>query len=153
MLSTFSQTAAHADGRFLNDQELQGLEAYVESFSARTQTYQTLSSQANELVLRSLRKLAQTHRQEVVTHSAKCKRDMDFALKEIARAVLLDEPEGFKQDFSLWMENITRAVHTNNAASRAYRCLKAEICTALPGDHAALVTPYLEELITAFSGH
>jgi len=152
MNTVFAQTVREADGRYLTDQELQVLEKYAHSYSTRDRAYQILSEKANTLVVDSLKKLAATHRDEVVNHSGKCRRDMTYALKYIARSVLTDEPEVFRQDFSLWMENITRAVHKGDSATRAYQHLKVEIQAALPKECAALVVPYLDDLITAFSG-
>jgi hypothetical protein len=152
MLTTLNQVLLHADDRFLNDQELRGLENYVQTYSLRQQAYQMLSDQANDLVMQALKQLAQSHRQDVETHGAKCKRDMAYALKYVARAMLMDESEAFRQDFALWMENITRAVHKGNSAAVAYGYLKQEIQKALPAQCAILVTPYLDDLITAFSG-
>ena len=152
MLSTLNQTTAQAYGRFLSDQELQGLQAYVNSFQVRRQAYQLLSQNSETLVIAALKQLAATHYQEVKTYSTKCKRDMDYALKEIAKAVLMDGEEVFKQGFSLWMENITRAVHRGNSAAQAYAYLKAEIIKTMPEDCAALVVPYVDDLIMSFGG-
>lgn len=152
MLATFNQAVHQADGRFLSDSELQELESYIQSFSARSQAYKFLSDNADTLVIQSLRQLARTHRQEVQSHSAKCRRDMSYALKEIAKAVLMDESEAFKQEFSLWMENITRAVHKGDSAARAYACLKEELKKSMPPQSVNLVVPYVDELIQAFSG-
>lgn len=152
MLTTFNQTIQQADDRFLSDSELHALEAYVQSFAVRQQTYQLLSQHADELVIGALRQFAQTHRKDVEADGAKCKRDMAYALKYIARAALMDEADAFKQDFALWMENITRAVHKGDAAAKAYGCLNQVIQAKLPNQCAAIVTPYLEDLIMAFSG-
>jgi hypothetical protein len=152
MLATLQNTTVQADGRFLNDQELHGLQTYVQSFRARLATYQFLSQQSEALVIAALQQLAKTHRQEVQTHSAKCKRDMSYALQEVAKAVLTGDPEVFRQGFSLWMENITRAVHKGNSAARAYNCLKVEIQKEMPAECAALITPLIDDLITSFSG-
>lgn len=151
MLMTLNQVVLHADDRFLSDQELRGLESYVQTFTLRQQAYQILSHQADELVMKALKQLAQSHRQDVEAYGAKCKRDMAYALKYIARAMLMDEAEAFKQDFALWMENITRAVHKGNSAAIAYGYLKQAIQHAMSAQCAALVTPYLDELMTAFS--
>jgi saccharopine dehydrogenase-like NADP-dependent oxidoreductase len=152
MLATLHNAAVQADGRFLNDEELRGLQTYVQSYKTRLATYQLLSQRGEALVMAALRQLALTHRQEVQTHSSKCKRDMSYALQEIAKAVLTGDPEVFRQGFSLWMENITRAVHKGNSAARAYTCLKAEMQKELPAECAALVVPFIDDLITSFSG-
>lgn len=151
MLANFNQTLMQADGRFLNDTELQELQTYAQSFSTRQTAYQVLSNKGEALVVAALRQLATTHRQEVQTHGAKCKRDMSYALKEIAKAVLMDDSEVFQQGFALWMENITRAVHTTNSAAQAYTCLKAVVNEAMSAECAALVVPYIDDLITSFS--
>lgn len=151
MLTTFNQAVLQADDRFLDDEELRGLENYLQTFSTRQQAYQIISAKADELVMQALQQFAKTHRCDLQANGVKCKRDMAYALKYIARAVLMAESDVFKQDFALWMENITRAVHKGNAAAIAYGCLKQEIQTVMPAHCAALVTPYLEDLIQAFS--
>lgn len=152
MNSTFVATLHQADGRYLSDQELQPLETYCRGFGQRQQTYQLLSAQAETLVMQSLQRLAQTHRSTVQEHGPKCKRDMAYALSCIAKAVLSDETAGFQEDFVLWMENITRALHKGESAARAYGFLKLEIEERFPSPCAALVVPYLDNLIAAFSG-
>lgn len=151
MLANFNQTVMQADGRFLNDPELQALQTYAQSFSTRQTAYQRLSKNSEALIIAALRQLATTHRQEVQTNGAKCKRDMDYVLKEIAQAVLMGDSEVFQQGFALWMENITRAVHTTDSAAQAYTCLKVVIKQAMPADCEALVVPYIDDLITSFS--
>ena len=152
MLANFNQTVIQADGRFLNDAELQELQTYAHSFSTRQAAYQILSQKGEALTISALRQLAANHRQEVQTHGAKCKRDMNHVLQEIAKSVLMGDPDVFREGFALWMENITRAVHKNNSALQAYTHLKAVVNQEMPATCAALVVPYLDELITAFSG-
>ncbi len=152
MLTTLHTATVQTDGRFLDDEELRGLQTYIQSYKTRLATYQLLSQKSEALVIAALRQLAMTHRQEVQTHSAKCKRDMSYALQEVAKAVLTGDPEIFRQGFSLWMENITRAVHKGNSAARAYSCLKAQIQKELPTECAALVVPFIDDLVMSFSG-
>jgi hypothetical protein len=151
MNSTFVESAHQADGRYLSDQELRPLETYLETFATRMEAYQTLRDNADSLVMQSLRRLVQTHRRVVQEHGGKCKRDMTYALGYVARAVLSDETTAFQQDFLLWMENITHALHKTESATRAYSFLKQEIQDTLPAPCAALVTPYMDELINTFS--
>ena len=151
MSTTFGRTLLQAEGRYLDDKELQGLEHYLQTFALRNQAYQLLTSHANELVVQALRQLAVTHRTAVETHSSKCKRDMSYSLKCIARAVLLDEQDFFQQDFVLWMDNITHALHKEDSAAQAYRNLRSEIQKILPTPCVALVIPYVDQLVEAFS--
>ena len=152
MNSTFEATLLEADGRYLHDEELAPLEAYRASFALRLKTYELLRDQADALVIDALRGLIATHRQTVQTHGQKCQRDMTYALSFIAKAVLVDEAQEFQEEFALWMENITRALHKGESSAKAYRLLKQAIQTKLPEACAKLVAPYLDDLILAFSG-
>ncbi|MDA0674211.1 MAG: hypothetical protein O3C67_10970 [Cyanobacteria bacterium] len=151
MKRTFTTTLREADGRYLSDNELDPLETYWSSFAIRAQTYQLLRDQADTLVLQALRRLAQTQRATVQTHGQKCQRDMAYALSCIAKAVLTDEAQDFQEDFALWMENITHALHKGESAAQAYGFLKQAIQAQLPETSAQLVMPYLDDLIMAFS--
>ncbi len=151
MNNSFASTVQQADGRYLSDQELSPLETYSNSFAMRVEAYQTLRDNADSLVMQSLRRLVQTHRQVVQEQGAKCKRDMTYSLSYVARAVLSDEATAFQQDFSLWMENIIYSVQKNEPASQAYGFLKQEIQNTLPPQCVNLVTPYMDELISVFS--
>lgn len=151
MNSTLIEAMQQAEGRYLNDQELQPLEQYLESYQARHQAYQLLRDNAEVLVHRALRRLNQTHRRAVQEYGAKCKRDMDYALSYVAKSVLSNEAKGFREDFALWMENITRALHKGESSAQAYTYLKQEVQEALPSTCAELVTPFIDDLITAFS--
>jgi hypothetical protein len=152
MNSTFEATLLEADGRYLSDAELDPLEAYRSSFAVRLKAYELLREQADALVIDALRGLIATHRQTVQTHGQKCQRDMTYALSRIAKAVLVDEAQEFQEEFALWMENITRALHKGESAAQAYRLLKQAIQAKLPGACTKLITPYLDDLILAFSG-
>jgi hypothetical protein len=151
MNSTFFDVTQQADGRYLSDQELQPLETYLNTFATRVEAYESLRDNADSLVMQSLRRLVQTHRRVVQEHGAKCKRDMLYSLSYIARAVLSDDETAFQQDFLLWMENITHALHKTESATRAYGFLKQEMQDTLPPQCAALVIPYMDELINTFS--
>ncbi|MDA0267446.1 MAG: hypothetical protein O2890_06935 [Cyanobacteria bacterium] len=151
MNSSFVEAAHQADGRYLSDQELRPLEMYLTTFATRMEAYQTLRDNADSLVMQALRRLVPTHRRVVQEHGGKCKRDMAYTLSYVARAVLSDDTNAFRQDFLLWMGNIAHALHKSDSSSEAYGCLKQEIHDTLPPQCAVLVTPYLDELINTFS--
>jgi Phycobilisome protein len=152
MNHTLLTSIQQSDGRYLSDLELRPLAQFVASFDTRLKTYTRLKEDGEGLVLGALRQLmAGSHCQVVQEHGAKCQRDMLYTLECIAKAVLLDNPDGFMDEYVVWMQNITRALHKEDSAIAAYHHLQTEILAALPETSAQLVNSYLDKLIQAFS--
>nr|WP_242024885.1 hypothetical protein [Leptolyngbya sp. FACHB-60] len=74
---------------------------------------------------------------------------MLYTLECIAKAVLLDDPDGFMEEYVVWMQNITRALHKQDSAIAAYRSLQVEVRAVLPEASAQLINSYLGKLIQA----
>lgn len=140
-----------ADGRYLDDDELQPLEHYTRSFVLRFNTYTLLQEHSQQLILNTLRRLIQTHRKTVQENGNKCQRDMAYTLECVAKAILLDDAPGYVESYVLWMQNITRALHKETSAVEAYRLLQTEVAATLPADSASLVNEHLEHLVVAFA--
>ncbi|MBD2111002.1 MULTISPECIES: hypothetical protein [Cyanophyceae] len=147
-----STSIRESDGRYLSDSELRPLAQFVASFDTRFKTYTRLRADSETLVLNTLRQLmVSSYRDVVQVHGAKCQRDMLYTLECIAKAVLLDDPDGFMEEYVMWMQNITRALHKQDSAIVAYRSLQAQVLTALPETSAQLINSYLDKLIQALS--
>jgi hypothetical protein len=145
------ETIKESDGRYLSDLELRPLAQFVASYETRFTTYATLKEKAETLVLNSLRRLMQTpHRKVITEHGSKCQRDMTYTLQCVAQAILLDDAQGFMEDYVLWMQNITRALHKENSAIDAYRALQQEVAATFPAEGALLINNHLDKLIQAF---
>ena len=141
-----------SDGRYLSDAELRPLAQFVASFESRFKTYTRIKDEGEGLVKAALRQLMTTeHRLVIQEHGGKCQRDMLYTLECIAKAILLDNPDGFIEEYVMWMQNITRALHKESSAIDAYRSLQTEITAALPQEAAQLINGYLDKLITAFA--
>ncbi|WP_035987115.1 hypothetical protein [Leptolyngbya sp. KIOST-1] len=140
-----------SDGRYLSDLELRPLAQFVTSFDSRFKTYTELKAEGEALVLKALRRLIVSHRAAVEEHGSKCQRDMLYTLECISKAILLDNADGFMEEYVVWMQNITRALHKEDSAIAAYRSLQTEIVTTLSPESAQLVNGYLDKLITAFA--
>lgn len=139
-----------ADGRYLNDIELRPFDDIAEAFQSRISAYLYLKDHSKELVLNALRRLIQTpHRQVVQEHGAQCQRDMTYTLEYIAKGLLLHDEDGFMEEYLVWMQNIIRAFHRQDACVVAYRLLKEEVRTSMPGDQCNMVMMYLDKLIDA----
>lgn len=141
-----------SDGRYLSDIELRPLAQFVASYETRFTTYAVLKEKSEALVLGSLRRLMQTsHRKVITEHGSKCQRDMLYTLQCIAQAIILDDSQGFIEEYVLWMQNITRALHKESSAIDAYRALQQEVSATFPAEGSLLINNHLDKLIDAFS--
>lgn len=140
----------NADGRYLTDAELRPFDQMMDAFQTRVSLYNQVRDHGKDLVLNTLRRLMQTpHRQVVQEHAQKCQRDMLFTLEYISKGILLHDEEGFMEEYLVWMQNIIRAFHRQSACVVAYRLLKDEVRTTLPGDQSNLMVLYLDKLTEA----
>ncbi|TVQ12496.1 MAG: hypothetical protein EA368_03810 [Leptolyngbya sp. DLM2.Bin27] len=136
-----------ADGRYLTDLELRPFEQMADAFETRVSLYNYTRDHGKELVLKALRRLMQTpHRQVVQEHGQQCQRDMLYTLEYISKGILLHDEEGFMEEYLVWMQNIIRAFKRQSACVVAYRMLKEEVRTTLPGDQSNLMMLYLDKL-------
>jgi gluconate kinase len=102
------------------------------------------------LVLNTLRRLMQTpHRQVVQEHGQQCQRDMLFTLEYVSKGILLQDEDGFMEDYLVWMQNIIRSFKRQSACVVAYRLLKEEVRSTMPGDQSNLMVLYLDKLTEA----
>jgi hypothetical protein len=139
-----------SEDRYLNDIELRPFDDFVDAFTTRLNAYNHIKQHNKEMVLNSLRRLLKTpHRNVVQTHGQLCQRDMMYTLEYIAKGVLLHDEDGFMEEFLVWMQNIIRAFHRQDACVVAYKLLKEEVRASMAGDQANLITLYLDKLIDA----
>ena len=140
-----------ADGRYLNDNELQPLQDYLTTFAVRVETYNLLGTHAEVMILQTLQKLAQTDRATIQQHGDKCKRDMNYVLQSAALAILKDDEEGFTEQLVMWMQNIMTALNKEAQSAKAYQMLQEVVALHFPKDNARLVNRYLELFVTALT--
>jgi len=140
-----------ADGRYLTDHELKPIEHYLNSYHLRHETYALLQAQSDSLILQTLRRMTQTHRQEIQTHGDKCKRDMSYVLNFAAGALLQDDEAGFQERLVLWMQSIMRSLNKEAQSMYAYRELQKLINETMPPESAILLNHYLDIFIEALS--
>jgi hypothetical protein len=152
MNNALSEAIQKSEDRYLSDIELRPFDDFVDAFSTRLNAYTYIKQHGKELVLNSLRRLIKTpHRNIVQTHGQQCQRDMLFTLEYIAKGVLLHDEDGFMEEFLVWMQNIIRAFHRQDACVVAYKMLKEEVRSTMVGDQANLVVLYLDKLIDALA--
>ncbi len=140
----------NADGRYLTDAELRPFDQMTEAFEVRVTLYNYVRDHGQTLVLNTLRRLMQTpHRQVVQEHGQQCQRDMLFTLEYVSKGILLQDEDGFMEDYLVWMQNIIRSFKRQSACVVAYRLLKEEVRSTMPGDQSNLMMLYLDKLTEA----
>lgn len=150
---TLERAIAEADGRYLDIQELMPLERYMQSYSARLETYQYLRENSDKLVLYALRKLAQEHPDLIQQHGARCKYDMTEVLRYIALSILKDDEIFFREQVMSWLDTVLVAHKRTNNCVTAYRALQAAIVAAFPASAVNLLRPYLEIVLESLQSH
>ncbi|WP_017301857.1 hypothetical protein [Nodosilinea nodulosa] len=139
-----------ADGRYLSDAELRPFDQMMEGFQTRVSLYNHVRDNGKELVLNALRRLMQTpHRQVVQEHAQQCQRDMLYTLEHVSKGILLYDEDGFMEEYLVWMQNIIRSFNRQSACVVAYKMLKEEVRTTMPGDQSNLMLMYLDKLTEA----
>ena len=142
-----------ADGRYLEAQELQPLEDYLQTYATRLETYQQLREHSEKLVLLALRKFATTHPELIQQHGGRCKYDMTEVLRYIALSILRDDEIFFKEQMMVWLDTILLAHKRNSHCVVAYRNLQEAIAVNLPAPCANLIRPYLELISQSLQSH
>ncbi|MDX2228759.1 MAG: phycobilisome protein [Leptolyngbyaceae cyanobacterium bins.349] len=150
---TLDQNILDADGRYLDSQELQPLEQYVQSYATRLDTYQQLRDHSEKLVLMALRKLATTYPELVQQHGGRCKYDMSEVLRYIAIAILRDDETFFKDQMMVWLDTILLAHRRQAQCGQAYRNLQEAIATSLTPAAMNLIRPYLDVITQSLQSH
>lgn len=150
---TLARNIVEADGRYLDAQELQPLERYVQSYTTRLETYHLLREHSEKFVVFSLRKFANTYPELIQQHGGRCKYDMTEVLRYIAIAILRDDELFFKEQMMVWLDTILLAHKRNTHCSLAYRNLQDAIAASLPATSANLVRPYLELILQSLQSH
>jgi hypothetical protein len=150
---TLEKNILEADGRYLNSQELNSLEQYLQSYKVRLETYQQLRDQSDKLVLQALRKLAQAYPEIIQQHGQRCKYDMTEVLRYIAVSILRDDEVFFKEQMMSWLDTILLAHRKTSQCTIAYRALQEAINSSFSSASSSLVRPYLDIVLQSLQSH
>jgi hypothetical protein len=142
-----------ADGSYLDFQGLQSFEHYVQSYTARLETYHNLRDRSPALIVQALRKFAQTHLDLIQKHGQRCQYDMTEVLRYIALSILRDDQAFFKEQVLSWLDSILVAHKKNSYCPIAYRYLQDAIDANFPASNSSLIRPYLDAVITTLQSH
>ncbi|MGQ9838370.1 MAG: phycobilisome protein [Cyanobacteriota bacterium] len=148
MLTQLHKLSIAADGRYLRDDEMQFMEAYLASFDLRLSAYQKIQDAEPQIIrdvemkMRSLDPYLLMR--GVEDFSNKWKADTVRVLRLSALAMLLDDEERYKERFLYWFQTLMRAFRTQRSCEATYRFLQEVMANYLTHDELNLIKPILE---------
>ncbi len=149
MNRTLDIRVGDVDHTYLNDTEIFNLERFANSFSIRTKTYNLMRDHADEIVVKTLRLLAQQYPELLQKQLQRCKYDMSNVIRYISLSVLRDDEVFFKETLMDWLANIINSYQVAKECSVAYRLLQNVFEEVLPTESSALIKPYTDLAISA----
>jgi len=147
MNRTLDEKIGVVDRVYLTDTDLVNLERFANSFSIRVKTYNLLRDHADEIIVQSLKLLAQQYPELVQKQLQRCKYDMSNMIRYTSLSVLRDDELFFRETLMDWLANIINSYQIGKECSTAYRLFQTVIDKMLPAECAALVKPYSEMAI------
>jgi len=148
MNRTLDEKVGVVDRVYLTDTELGNLERFASSFSIRVKTYNLLRDHSDEIIVQSLKLLAQQYPELVQKQLQRCKYDMSNMIRYTSLSVLRDDELFFRETLMDWLANIINSYQIAKECSTAYRLFQTVIEKMLPPECAALVKPYSEMAIS-----
>lgn len=148
MLTNVRELVHKTDGRYASDQELQFMQTYLATASLRFRVYQKIQKAETEIINQVLKELNTYHPGIFIVNSqdltAKWQRDTVRVLRYAATALLIDDPETFKEKMLLWFQTIMRAFGVQKNCQVTYSTLYRVIQQYLTPEEAQLMLPLIE---------
>lgn len=148
MLSNVQALVQSTDGRYASDHELLFLQRYLSSVGLRLRAYQKIQGAESQIIAEVMARLVakkpdvfQVGGQDL---AAKWQRDTVKVLRYSAIALLLDDPDRFKEALLLWFQSIMRAFGAQESCQLTYATMQEVITPHLNTEELQLFLPILE---------
>jgi hypothetical protein len=148
MLTEVQALVQATDGRYASDQELMFFQVYLASVSTRLRAYQKIQAAEQQIINQVMVRL-KAQKPDVFwvggqDLEAKWQRDTVRVLRYSAMALLLDDPERFKDAMLLWFQTIMRAFGAQESCRLTYAAMQAVMPQYLNAEEMRLFLPILE---------
>lgn len=148
MLSQLHKLSVEADGRYATDPELSFLQSYLQTVRIRLSAYQKIQAAEGEIVQQVLHKINAIDpsllQQGAVDLTPKWQRDTARVLRYAALALLIDDPDQFKEKMLLWFQTIMRAFGAQRSCNATYLLMQDVMQQYLTPAEAQIFLPILE---------
>jgi len=145
---TLDEKIGTVDRVYLTDTDLVSLERFASNFSVRVKTYNLLRDHADEIILRTLKLLAQQYPELVHKQLQRCKYDMSNMIRYTSLSILRDDELFFRETLMDWLANIINSYQVGKECSTAYRLFQTVVDELLPTESSSLVKPYAEMAVS-----
>lgn len=146
---TLDEKIGTVDRIYLTDTDLVSLERFASNFSLRVKTYNLLRDHSDEIVLQTLKLLAQQYPELVHKQLQRCKYDMSNMIRYTSLSILRDDELFFRETLMDWLANIINSYQVGKECATAYRLFQNVIDELLPKESSSLVKPYSDMSIAA----
>jgi len=150
---TLEEQVLEAEGKYLGAQGITDFERYVQTYETRLETYQNIRAQSNELVLTTLKRLAQDHPELIQKHGQRCQYDMMMVLRYIALSILRNDEVFFIEEMMSWLDTILVAYKRHDHCATAYQMLMHGIESDMSQTDVNLIRPYIDNVILTLQSH
>ncbi len=148
MLSNIQTLVQATDGRYASDTELMFFQSYLSSVSTRLRAYQKIQGAEQQIIAQVMAKLKAQKPDAFLIGgqdlTAKWQRDTVRVLRYSATALLLDDPERFKDNLLTWFQTIMRAYGAQESCQLTYIAMQEVIAQYLNAEELKLFLPILE---------
>ena len=148
MISNLQALVQNTDGRYASDAELMFFQRYLSSVSTRLRAYQKIQGAEQQIIAQVMAKLkAQKPDMFLIGGqdlTAKWQRDTVWVLRYSATALLLDDPERFKDNLLTWFQTIMRAFSAQESCKLTYIAMQEVVAQYLNAEELNLFLPILE---------
>jgi hypothetical protein len=148
MLTTVETLINQTDGRYATDHELQFFQAYLSTAPLRFRAYQKIQA-AEVSIMNQLLKELKTYHPDIFwvnnqDLTAKWQRDTVRVLRYAATALLVDDPEAFRQKMLIWFQTIMKAFGAQKSCQVTFTTLQQVVKQHLTPEEAQLMLPLVE---------
>ncbi|NJK64473.1 MAG: phycobilisome protein [Synechococcaceae cyanobacterium SM2_3_1] len=148
MLTRLRNLSLEADGRYATDAELQLMDAYIQSFELRLQTYLKLQSLEMTVIREVETRLKsmdpQLYMRGTEDYAGKWKADTVRMYRLSALTMLIDDPERLQERVLFWFQTLMRAFRAQRSCDVTYQLLQESVRKHLASAEAELICPILE---------
>jgi len=148
MLTHVQALVQATDGRYATDPELMFFQSYLSSIGTRLRAYQKIQGAEQQIIAQVMAQLkAQTPSTFLIGGqdlTAKWQRDTVRVLRYSAIALLLDDPDRFKESLLTWFQTIMRAYGAQESCKLTYIAMQNVIAQHLNAEELSLFLPILE---------
>ncbi|TVQ13530.1 MAG: phycobilisome protein [Leptolyngbya sp. DLM2.Bin27] len=148
MLTHVQALVQATDGRYATDSELMFFQRYLASVGTRLRAYQKIQAAEKQIIAQVMAQLkAQAPNTFAIGGqdlTAKWQRDTVRVLRYSATALLLDDPERFKENLLTWFQTIMRAYGAQESCKLTYITMQKVVAQYLNAEELNLFSPILE---------